>query len=259
MKEFSLFEKISAILVGIAGLLYAILKLILLIQAPGRTGTTNDGTIIYGVGALVGALVILGALLFAILERKVLVGIIVASLKITLPAGGEFIRNVLTGVKMDFSNPEITFNLLFFLIGVVLMVMLPFVMKDTKFERTPFKWLSYLGPILVFGFLILFVSFESALVSFLVEVISLLLLSIMTARLLFISVFVVVPFDMIDYLVDSSDRVGGVVLSFGQVAYWVIGILLLAFGIYALIVHIHHAKHEKHEDTSKPEQEPALE
>lgn len=146
---------------------------------------------------------------------------------------------------MDFSDVTTTFSLLFFLIGVVLLVMIPFVVKDTKFERTLFKWMTFLGPILVFGFLIVFVSFESALVSSLAEVISLLLLAVMTAEFLFISVFITVPFHMIGTLVDrGSSHAPQSALTFGQIAHWVIGIGLLIYGIYALVMHVLHSKHD---------------
>lgn len=244
MRKLSIFEMVSAILVGIAGLLYVIFDLILVIEASGRGGVSVNSTIL-GVGNVVYAALILAALAFAILERKVLVGILVASLKITLPYGGAFISSAFKGARLDFSNTSTIFSLLFFLIGVALIVMIPFVVKDTKFEKVPFKWMTFLGPILVFAFLILFEKYEVALVSSLAEVVALLLLAVMTARFLFISVFIIVPFHMIGTLVArGSSNAPQPALPFGTIAYWVIGIGLLIFGIYALVMHILHSKHD---------------
>ena len=137
--------------------------------------------------------------------------------------------------------------------------MLVFVAKETKFESTPFKWLSFLDPILVFAYLILFDSFSNALITSLAEVVASLLLAAMTAELLFISVFVRVPFAIIITIIESNGNGPKPTITFGLVLEWVLGILLLAYGIYALIVHIRHSRHEKHEDIPQPQKEPALE
>lgn len=258
MKEFSLFEKISAALVGLAGLLYVITYVVALAGGPSY-GTPTGVFVVNGIGNLVYALLIFGALIFAVVERRLLVGIIVASLKITLPYGSSFIRTALAGGSMDFGQAGTIFGLLFFLLAIGLIVMLVFVAKETKFESTPFKWLSFLDPILVFAYLILFDSFSNALITSLAEVVASLLLAAMTAELLFISVFVRVPFAIIITIIESTGNGPKPTITFGLVLEWVLGILLLAYGIYALIVHIRHSRHEKHEDIPQPQKEPALE
>ena len=62
----------------------------------------------------------------------------------------------------------------------------------------------------------------------------------MTAEFLFLSVFISVPFDFVQLVVNDEVQTLDYV-------YLVVGVGLLLYGVYALIAHIKHAQHEEHE------------
>ena len=239
-------EIFGSIVIGISGLLYVIYNLIRVIKGDASYGPQEFNW--SHLGGLVASILILVALVYAIIEKKILAGLIVAGLKITLNYGNVFIHSIFRGAKVDFSLYTTIFYMLFFLVSIAIIVALVFTIPDTEFTKPELKVMGFLGPIIVFTFLMLFSTYSTALVSAGAEVVALLLAAVMTAEFLFIAVFAVVPFDMIQKLVNPGYGPNSGV-TFWDVLYWVVGIALIAYGIYALVMHILHSKHESEEDS----------
>jgi len=229
-------EILSIATIGLSSILYFVYNLINLIQSKEFNLWTNVGAAFYTILLVV-------ALAYAVMEKKYLAGLAVTMLKITIPYGTKFLNPLLTRGIVEFDVATDYFYLIFAILLVVSVVALILEANNTQFVGSKYNFKTFLGPLLVLSFLLLFnrgkSPAETAIISSLAEVISLLLLAVMTAEFLFISVFISVPFDFVQLVVNDEVQALDYV-------YLVVGVGLLLYGVYALIAHIKHAQHEEH-------------
>ncbi len=174
---------------------------------------------------------VVAAILYALKEKKYLVGILLSGIKITFPKGDHFLTTLVDGQAIDFTNVSMIFGMLFTILSVVIIVLLIYEVIDYEYQNVEFKVHHFIDPIIVLAFLTVFYTFEKGFIYSMAELISFSLLAIMSAEFLFISVFIATPFHMVDHFTTNN----GNTTTFWHIAYWAIGITLLIYGIYALI------------------------
>ncbi|MGI6781618.1 MAG: hypothetical protein ACOX56_02120 [Acholeplasmataceae bacterium] len=224
-------EILSLVTISLSGVLYFVLNLINLIQNQNNVIWTNVGNLLYTILLVV-------ALVYAVIEKRYLAGLVVTSLKITFPYGNKFLSSLFKNGQFLANNVGEVFNIIFAVLLVVSIIAIIFQASDTNFVGTKFELKSFVGPLIVLAFLLVFSNYGNAVISSLAEIVSLLLMAVMTAEFLFLSVFIMIPFEFIQAAVD------GVELTFNWYLYLVVGVILLGYGIYALVTHIQHAKHD---------------
>ena len=228
-------EILSIVTIGLSSILYFVYNLINLIQSDDTNLWINIGSLLYTILLIV-------ALAYAIIEKRYLAGLIVTSLKITFPYGNKFLSPLFTAGQVKLNEVGEIFYFIFAIMLIISIVTLILQANNTPFVGQRYDLKSFVGPLLVLIFLLVFSSYDTAIISSLAEVASLLLLAVMTAEFLFLSVFITVPFDFIQRVVNNDD------ILFVNILHLIVGLLLLAYGVYALITHI---KHSHHHDEGK--------
>lgn len=224
---------LSLVTIGLSGILYFVYNLINLIESKDYNLWDNLGVLLY-------TILLVTALAYAIIERKLFAGLVVTMLKITLPFGHRFLNPIVTTGKYDVSGAVGVFYVLFAILAIVSIVALILEANETRFVSSKYEFKTFLGPLLVFIFLFLFNDPSVAIIAAMAEIISLLLMAVITEDFLFLSFFITVPFKFV------QKRVNGVDVTAFEVIYLVLGVELFIYGVYALITQIKHASHEEH-------------
>lgn len=110
-----------------------------------------------------------------------------------------------------------------------------------------------LNPLIVLSFLMLYSTYENAVVASLSEILALALAAYITAKLLFVSVFINVPFMFIQRLANGGN------VNLAVITHFLLGLLLLVYGCY-LLFKAFKPKLESHKAAkAKPQPEPKAE
>lgn len=228
-------DLLAVLAIAVSGFLFLLLNVIYVFQS-------SRGNVWMNIGTLLEVILIVGALTFAILEKKYLAGLVVASLKITLHFLMPFFR---FGI-FDSDGLTETFDFIFALLSVAVIAAILI-----QINKLDLKML--LNPLIVLTFLMLYSTYENAVVASLSEILALALAAYITAKLLFVSVFINVPFMFIQRLANGGN------VNLAVITHFLLGLLLLVYGCY-LLFKAFKPKLESHKAAkAKPQPEPKAE
>ena len=235
-------DLLAVLAIAVSGFLFLLLNVIYVFQS-------SRGNVWMNIGTLLEVILIVGALTFAILEKKYLAGLVVASLKITLHFLMPFFR---FGI-FDSDGLTETFDFIFALLSVAVIAAILIQINKSKLVINKLDLKMLLNPLIVLTFLMLYSTYENAVVASLSEILALALAAYITAKLLFVSVFINVPFMFIQRLANGGN------VNLAVITHFLLGLLLLVYGCY-LLFKAFKPKLESHKAAkAKPQPEPKAE
>lgn len=239
-------DLLAVLAIAVSGFLFLLLNVIYVFQSSRWNVWMNIGT-------LLEVILIVGALTFAILEKKYLAGLVVASLKITLPLGNDFLMPFFRFGIFDLDGLTETFDFIFALLSVAVIAAILIQTNKSKLVINKLDLKMLLNPLIVLTFLMLYSTYENAVVASLSEILALALAAYITAKLLFVSVFINVPFMFIQRLANGGN------VNLAVITHFLLGLLLLVYGCY-LLFKAFKPKLESHKAAkAKPQPEPKAE
>ena len=188
------------------------------------------------VGYLLYSAIILAALAISFFQKSYLVGIIIVFTKFILPNLGVLVSSTvnpdtLTAVLIIKEIIAwILFSLAFFIIYSSLKN------KDYRYEAP--RLTTIVWPFVVFGFYAIFKSPQEGFLVAIAELLALLLGAHLIENFLWVSAFIFIPFEYLDFLSKKQ-----FVLS--QHLYFWLGIVILGAAVYSLIKTIDHLRHKQ--------------
>ena len=239
-------DLLAVLAIAVSGFLFLLLNVIYVFQS-------SRGNVWMNIGTLLEVILIVGALTFAILEKKYLAGLVVASLKITLPLGNDFLMPFFRFGIFDLDGLTETFDFIFALLSVAVIAAILIQINKSKLVINKLDLKMLLNPLIVLTFLMLYSTYENAVVASLSEILALALAAYITAKLLFVSVFINVPFMFIQKLANGDN------VNLAVITHFLLGLLLLVYGCY-LLFKAFKPKLESHKAAkAKPQPEPKAE
>lgn len=189
------------------------------------------------IGNLLQSFVIVGALIFGVVEKKYLAVYMIIFIKILVPNGGTFINDFIN--SHDISTVD-------YIIGPLSIILfgLSFyhsydLIKRHKFEYEKPKFREIIAPFLVFLFYAAFKTVDMGFQAAISELLVLLLVANIAENLLWVAAFIYIPFSLIQKLIDSNT------FEFIHILEYTLGFMMLFFAVKNLISSLSHLKHEE--------------
>jgi len=216
----------------------------ILVMIPMRTAYGPPPQFSYAsIGGLLYAIAIAMVVVLAVLTKNYLLGYLVSGVKIVFPHASTFMRTLAHGGTIDFSTFTASFNFIFLLLFIAWLVF--FIMALPSFSlklKTPTMGQLIL-PLIVLAYGFVYLLPENTIITSGLILLAFLLGCGLGAIILYIAVFISIPFQMIQMLVNGNKQ-GGTAgdITGWLIFHWVISFILLGYGIFYLVTNMKNIK-----------------
>ncbi len=186
------------------------------------------GNPIEPIGYLLGDFIYLTVSMMAWYKRNYVVAVVTILFKLLFSEGNQFVRMLLIDFNLSWKTHEPYFYFWAFFMTFYLTILLALNMRKFRHNISFMPYSKFTNLVVTFLFVTVFKGPEVAVYTIIPAFVALLYMYKLMPGLLFLSIFIDIPFKMISHMMDET-----LTVSIFDALYWTIGIIML---VYAFLV-----------------------